>query len=93
MRVRDLGPVLVESDGVERSCPGVKQAAILATLAMHANHRVPVEDLVVAGWGYDAATSTSSVENHLWRLRRILEPTRAGRRGSCLVSDAGGTGW
>ena len=90
MRVRDLGPLLVEADGVERPCPGTKQAAILATLAIHANRRVAVEDLVVAGWGYDADASTSSVENHLWRLRRILEPTRPRALASCLASDAGG---
>lgn len=90
MRVRDLGPLLVEADGVERPCTGAKQAAILATLAMHANRRVAIEDLVVAGWGYGAATSHSSVENHLWRLRRILEPTRPRALASCLASDAGG---
>lgn len=90
MRVRDLGPLLVEADGVERPCAGAKQAAILATLAMHANRRVAIEDLVVAGWGYGAATSHSSVENHLWRLRRILEPTRPRALASCLASDAGG---
>ena len=88
VRVRDLGPLLVEAGGVERSCPGPKQAAILATLAMHANRRVAVEDLVVAGWGYDATASASSVENHLWRLRRLLEPDRPGT--SCLVSETGG---
>ncbi|TDQ65638.1 putative ATPase [Actinomycetospora succinea] len=88
--MRDLGPLLVEADGVERPCSGTKQAAILATLAMHANRRVAVEDLVVAGWGYDAGASTSSVENHLWRLRRILEPTRPRALASCLASDAGG---
>lgn len=47
MRVRDLGPLLVEADGVEQPCPGAKQAAILATLAIHANRRVPVEDLEI----------------------------------------------
>ena len=89
MRVRDLGPVLVEVAGAQSPCSGAKQAALLTTLVMRANHRVPLSDLVVAGWGYDATVSTSSVENHVWRLRRLLEPDRV-HGSSRLVNDNGG---
>ncbi|MGE3287364.1 MAG: BTAD domain-containing putative transcriptional regulator [Pseudonocardia sp.] len=89
MRIRDLGPLVVEIAGTERTCGGAKQAALLSTLAMRANERVPLGDLVVAGWGYDAGVTTASVETHVWRLRRLLEPERP-RGGSRLVSAGGG---
>ncbi|MDO8209092.1 BTAD domain-containing putative transcriptional regulator [Conexibacter sp. CPCC 206217] len=90
MRVRDLGPLLVSLADGDHPCAGAKQAAILALLAMRANERVTVDDLVMGAWGYDASVSASSVENHVWRLRRLLDPSYSRSSSSSLVTEAGG---
>jgi DNA-binding SARP family transcriptional activator len=89
MRVRDLGPLRV-SNGHERPCAGVKQEAILAMLAMNANRRVSIDELVMGARGYDASVSASTVENHIWRLRRLLDPGYSRGSSSPLITDSGG---
>ena len=39
-------------------------AGIRRLPSVAANERVPLDELVVGGWDYDAAVSSSSVENH-----------------------------
>jgi pentatricopeptide repeat protein len=90
MRVRDLGPLLVERSDGEQPCSGAKQAAILATLTMNVNRRVANDDLIVAAWGYDASVSTSTLENHVWRLRQLLDPTHGRTANSSLLNESGG---
>ena len=90
MRVLDLGPVRLVVDDVELPTAGPKQAAILAMLAMQVNERVSVDQLIVAGWGYDGGISSSTVENHIWRLRRLIEPHRGRAASTALVNEEAG---
>ena len=53
-----------------------KPAALLAALAIEVNRRVPVETLMFAAWGEHSTASPSTLESHIWRLRRVLEPAR-----------------
>lgn len=92
MRFRDLGTLVLDDDGVEQSPGGEKPARILAALLINANTRVPVETLMNAVWGDRvSAGTTSTLESHVWRLRKVLEPTRARRvPPSVLINDRGG---
>jgi DNA-binding winged helix-turn-helix (wHTH) protein len=71
---------------------GKKPAAILAALLIGVNRRVPVESLIDAAWGEQASsTAAATLETHIWRLRRALEPGRRGGEPSAvLVNDTGG---
>ena len=102
MRFLDLGVLLVEV-GPDAATPGDsgigpvsaggrRPAALLSTLLMYLNRRVSVDTLLDAIWG-DAvsAGSASTLESHIWRLRRLLEPGRArGQPASVLINDSGG---
>ena len=90
MRVRDLGPLRVVAGAEELPISGAKQEALLSMLVMRANERVPLAELVAAAWGYEADVSSSTIENHVWRLRRLLEPGRGPAGASVLISDRGG---
>ena len=86
MRIRDLGPLVVELDGTVTELGGTKQAALLGLLAVNANRAVSARALMLAAWGPDAEVSLSSLDSQLWRLRNVLEPGR-GRSSSVLVRD------
>lgn len=92
MRVRDLGPLLIENDGREQPVVGTKGSAMLALLAIHVNEQVSVDALTEAAWGEHAgAGAASTLLSHIWRLRQLLEPGR--RRGVAprvLLNDADG---
>jgi predicted ATPase/DNA-binding SARP family transcriptional activator len=92
VRFRDLGPVVVEVDGVAQPVGGTKPTAILAVLLVHANRRVPVDTLIDALWPDDAGVDrVSTLESHIWRLRRVLEPgRRSGTPPTVLLNDNGG---
>src|ERR1700742_2522620 len=92
MRLCDLGALSIEVDGQEKAPGGKRPAAILAMLLIHANRRVSVDAVVDAVWGERAsAGSPSTLESHVWRLRRLLEPDRQAREQSAvLVNQAGG---
>ncbi len=89
--VHDLGTLLISHDDQQVSPGGKKPAALLAALAIDVNRRVSVETLMFAAWGERSTTSPSTLESHIWRLRRVLEPARrSGDSPSVLVNDAGG---
>lgn len=91
MRFRDLGGLEVEVDNQSHQLRG-HLAAVLGTLLMHRDRRVSVDQLVDAVWG-DVTTdrSATTLETHVWRLRRILEPHRSrGQPATVLVNDTGG---
>lgn len=89
MRIRDLGPLVVQTGSSATELGGTKQAALLSLLAARANQRVPADDLVATAWGIDVEVSLSSLDSQLWRLRNTLEPSRE-RTSSVLVRDGGG---
>ncbi len=92
MRFCDLGPLEVDVAGARVTARGARLTAVLATLLLHLNRRVSTDLLLDAVWG-DATTesSHSTLETHIWRLRRLLEPSRGrGQAASVLVNDAGG---
>jgi predicted ATPase/DNA-binding SARP family transcriptional activator len=92
MKLHDLGPVSVEIDGREQTPSGNRPRTLLALLAVHANRRVPVDTIIEALWGEQLTDGrASTLESHVWRLRRILEPGRGrGVAPAVLVNDAGG---
>ncbi|MFC5064856.1 AfsR/SARP family transcriptional regulator [Actinomycetospora atypica] len=91
LRFRDLGSIEVEDDDV-RVPGGAVLRRLLARLLVDAGRRVDVTALVEALWGErSTARSVSTLESHLYRLRRFLEPGHArGEAFTVLVSDAGG---
>ncbi|MBN9190458.1 MAG: winged helix-turn-helix domain-containing protein [Microbacterium sp.] len=91
MRVRDLGLLSVEVDGVEQPLRGRRPQFILARLLVSVNQRVTASELVEAVWGDDLADHTSTLESHVWRLRQTLEPRRAARQPArVLITDVDG---
>jgi len=92
LRLHDLGSLGIQVDGVEAPIRGAKPARILTTLLVNANHRVSVDALLDAVWGEQVSDSTlGTLESHVWRLRKLMEPRRGRRQEpTYLVNDAGG---
>src|SRR4028118_1801401 len=92
MRYRDLGTVVLERDGVELPVGGPKPAVLLAMLLIHRNRRVSAGALMDALWGADAGKrNKATLESHVRRLRRVLEPGRRhGESPTVLVNEVGG---
>jgi predicted ATPase/DNA-binding SARP family transcriptional activator len=92
MRVHDLGSLSVEVDAVTTPIKGARLGRVLGTLLVNANRRVHVDALCDAVWG-DAASDSAlnTLESHILRLRKIMEPNRARRTTpTYLVNDANG---
>ncbi|GLZ50179.1 hypothetical protein Acsp06_63640 [Actinomycetospora sp. NBRC 106375] len=91
VRFLDLGELMVEIDGLVRTPGGRRPGAALAMLLIHANRPVSVDALSDAIWDDGRPRAVSTLESHLWRLRRVLEPAReAGEPWSLLVTEPGG---
>ncbi len=92
MRFCDLGPLEVEIDGSLVAARGPRLNAVLAALLLHLNRRVSTDLLLDAVWGESVtASSQSTLETHIWRLRRLLEPGRERRQSATvLTNDSGG---
>ena len=92
VRIRDLGPIVVELDGVAHAPGGAVLERMLARLLVDHDRRVDPAALAEAVWGdRGAARSSSTLDSHLWRLRRLLEPHRSrGAAPEVLLHDAGG---
>ncbi len=92
MRVRDLGPLLVEQHGRDQPVVGTKGSAMLALLTIHVNQQVSVDALTEAAWGDHVSTgAASTLLSHIWRLRQLLEPDRrSGDAPAVLLNDDGG---
>jgi DNA-binding SARP family transcriptional activator len=81
LRIRDLGPLAVERGGVPVGLGGARLTAALSVLVAHAGQHVGVDALAEAMWGSQSpARSHSTLDSHVWRLRKALEPER--RRGA-----------
>lgn len=83
---RDLGPILIGRGKAARSPGGARLVAALSLLLVHADRRVGTDALIEAMWGTSATSrSTSTLDSHIWRLRRVLEPERASGAPSRLL--------
>ncbi|WP_207838302.1 BTAD domain-containing putative transcriptional regulator [Williamsia soli] len=89
MEFRDLGPLLIESDGLSRPPGGGRLSTVLAVLLTNAGEAVSAAALISAIWGADPpARSAKVLESHIWRLRKVLEPERGPRAApTVLVTD------
>ncbi|MET1006023.1 MAG: BTAD domain-containing putative transcriptional regulator [Propionibacteriaceae bacterium] len=92
MRFLDLGVLQIAVDDQQVSPGGKRPAAVLSALLVHLNRRVSVDLLLEAVWGDDVTPGSSgTLETHIWRLRRVLEPgRRRGQPATVLINDSGG---
>ncbi len=89
-RVRLLGPVRIEVDGVERSITARRQRAVLACLALRAGEAVSADRLLDDVWGDDQPDSgVRAVAYQISKLRSLLEPERTGE-GSLITTTSAG---
>ena len=73
MRVRLLGPVSAETDGVPLRLGGRKQRAVFALLALQVNRPVALDRLVDELWRDEPpAQATLSLQSYISRLRRTI---------------------
>ena len=88
MRFQVLGPLEVEADDGPVVLGGPKERLLLAQLLTRPNQVVPVEALVRGLWGEQPPpTAAKTLQSHVKRLRRALEPGRArGAAGEVLVT-------
>ena len=91
IRFRDLGTLVLERDGEPLPVGGARLAAALALLLVHIGRAVSVDALAEAMSGGEVTPrSTSTLDSHVWRLRRLLEPDRArGAPAEVLLRDPG----
>lgn len=78
VRIRDLGPVVVEHDGLLEPVGSGRVASALSLLCERVGFVVTTAALVDAVWGEVApARAGQLLETLVWRLRKVLEPGRA----------------
>ncbi|MFI6096274.1 BTAD domain-containing putative transcriptional regulator [Lentzea sp. NPDC051213] len=72
--MRLLGPLEVWRDDHQEPLGGVKQRALLAHLALHANTGVSLDQLVEALWPVSRPRSViANVRTYVWQLRQLLD--------------------
>ena len=88
MRYRVLGPLEVETDTGPVTLGGQKERRLLALLLTRPNQVVPVEALIGGLWGeHPPVTAAKTLQSHVVRLRRALEPGRTrGAASEVLVT-------
>ncbi|GAA1990980.1 AfsR/SARP family transcriptional regulator [Catenulispora subtropica] len=80
LRFGVLGPIEVHAEGRRVDVPGAKLRALLAVLLFHAGEAVPPGTLRQALWGdRPPASATASLQNHVARLRRLLDAAESGQ--------------
>jgi WD40 repeat protein/DNA-binding SARP family transcriptional activator len=85
MRFRVLGPLEVEADDGPLVLGGPKERLLLALLLTRPNQVVSVKALIAGLWGdQPPPTAARTLQSHIKRLRRVLEPDRA-RGAACQV--------
>jgi len=86
-----LGPVAVRRAGQPLPLRGQKERLLLGLLLSRANRPVSVDALIDGLWG-DAppATAEKTLQSHVSRLRRLLDPDRAAPESEVLVTVANG---
>src|SRR5215475_5507334 len=90
LRVEALGAVRAWLTDRELALGAPRQRAVLAVLALRANQPVTRDQLIDAIWGYEPpAAATNVVHTYVARLRRVLDPGRAGGSRTGILSSAG----
>jgi DNA-binding SARP family transcriptional activator len=82
-----LGPLEVSHEGVFVHAGGPQQRMLLATLLLHPNEAVPLTSLISHVWDEPPSSARGAVQNHISRLRRILEDPAGAER---LLTRNGG---
>ncbi len=91
MRFLDLGPLAVEIDGAPRTLGGRRVESVAAALLVNVGTPLPAAALVDAIWGMNPpAGAGGALDSLIWRLRRVLEPGRAGRDAVLVRRDEQG---
>jgi DNA-binding SARP family transcriptional activator len=92
VEIRVLGPLEVREDDEQLALGGLKQRALLAILALHANEVVSSDRLIDELWGAEAPqTAAKSLQVHVSQLRKVLEPNRkSGEAGELLLTQSPG---
>jgi WD40 repeat protein/DNA-binding SARP family transcriptional activator len=90
LRIGVLGPLQVSSSEGTLTLPGAKEQALLAHLVVMAGRTVTTSDLIETLWGEaPPRTAGKALQNHVLRLRRLIEPDR-GAPPQVLVTDPTG---
>jgi len=79
---------LLEGKGGARIRLTEKEAAILLYLHRAGGRAVPRAELLGEVWGYSSAVTTHTLETHVYRLRRKIEPDP--QQARLLVTEEGG---
>ncbi|WP_395728297.1 BTAD domain-containing putative transcriptional regulator [Nakamurella sp.] len=80
MEIRDLGPLMVELDGLPTAIGNGRLAAVLSPLANRVGEVLTPAILIDAVWGPQPPPKAGQLlESVIWRLRKELEPGRAAR--------------
>ena len=89
MDFRILGPLEAADDGRTLQLGGARQRALLAILLLRRNEVVPSDRLLEDLYGsVQPATAHKSLQAHVSRLRKLLDPDRLRTRGSGYVLGA-----
>ncbi|HWN28898.1 MAG TPA: BTAD domain-containing putative transcriptional regulator, partial [Actinomycetospora sp.] len=82
----------VERGGLSRPVGGARLESALGLLLVHVGYPVGIDALCEAIWGdRGVARSASTLDSHIFRLRRLLEPDRKpGAPAGILVREAAG---
>ncbi|PWW21970.1 putative ATPase [Geodermatophilus normandii] len=91
LRLDVLGPTRLLRDGVDADLGGRRPAEVLALLAAAEGRTVPAAALADRLWrGAPPATATTTLQGHVSRLRRLLDPGRGARDATVLVTRGDG---
>jgi len=87
MEIRLLGAFTVDADDGPRPLGGLRQRAVLAVLAVHANEVVPIDRLADDAWsGEPPRSAVGTLQRYVSHLRRALD-------GLPAVIDTRGPGY
>ncbi|MGY1741254.1 MULTISPECIES: BTAD domain-containing putative transcriptional regulator [unclassified Blastococcus] len=91
LRVHVLGPTRVTRDGADLDLGGRKPAEVLALLAAAEGRTVAADVLADRLWrGRPPASATTTLQGHVARLRRLLDPGLGAREAAVLVTRGAG---
>src|SRR6266566_2926092 len=87
LRFAVLGQVRAWRGAGELDLGWPKQRAVLAALLLRHDQVVTQGAIVDGVWGEDPPASAANlVQTYVWRLRRVLEPSRGPREPGCVLA-------